>query len=82
MALSNRNFCIFGRKIIQYHVSNDSSAGGADELNGDSKNEEQNQPIVACINRYLFGMFVVKNQEIRVYDLDGGQMVNIHDNIF
>ena len=46
------------------------------------ENLEQLYPKQAIVNDYLLNIFVVKKQEVRMYDIEKGQLQSIHMNIF
>ena len=44
--------------------------------------QEETFPITSYINEYLFWEIVVKQKEIRMYDLINGKLISIYSDIF
>jgi hypothetical protein len=79
--ISNTCFWAYGRRFFQYDTFSDDDAIGGDDAEGTAIQEET-FPIAASINEYLFWETVVKQKEIRMYDLTNGKLISIYGDIF
>jgi hypothetical protein len=43
---------------------------------------EDEYPLQACINEYLFSLFVVTKKDVLMYDLPTGVITGMHNNLF
>lgn len=75
-------FWLYGRRLICFDTESATEVGGGRQQINNEEFQEENIPIHSCINRYLLGLFVVKKHEVRMYDLEGGLLANLHNNIF
>jgi hypothetical protein len=77
VVLSNNVFWSFGRRFFQFDtfiVEDDDPVGNIKLDNG--------FPVYAILNTYLLNIFVVKKNEVRMYDLTSGKLTQLIGNIF
>lgn len=97
VALSNNVLWVFGKRFFQFDTFNldkdddgaegggaaaTSGAGGGAGQQGIQRNYDAIYPKQALINDYLLNIFVVRKQEVRMYDIEKGELKSIHMNIF
>jgi hypothetical protein len=79
---SNNCFWAYGKRFFQYDtMTGDDGAMDKGEDDGLSIDEES-FPIAAYLNHYLFWQIVVKQKEIRMYDLINGKLISIYSEVF
>lgn len=85
VVLSNNVFWIYGKRFFQFDTFNvdldDDDEGGGPQASGGQANDLR-IPSQAMMNDYLLNVFVVKKFEVRMYDLEKGQLQAMHTNIF